>query len=80
VEVLREFRGRRVGTALMGAALRRARELGFRRLVVHTIAYLDALAPGAVLYLKSGGRIEAEYLHLVKQGEEHSSATLECGN
>jgi len=66
VIVLPEFRVSGIGSALMNAALRKAKELGCRRLVVHTLAYLDALAPGAVLYLKSGARVEAEYLHLVK--------------
>jgi len=51
----------------MNAALNRATKMGYKRLAVHTLAYLDALAPGAVLYLKSGGRIEAEYLHLTKE-------------
>jgi len=51
----------------MSAAPDKARQMGCKRLVVHTLAYLDALAPGAVLYLKSGGRIEAEYLQLVKE-------------
>jgi len=66
VIVLPEFRMSGIGSALMIATLRKAKELGCRRLVVHTLAYLDALAPGAVLYLKSGGRVEAEYLHLVR--------------
>jgi len=66
VIVLPEFRKRGIGSVLMNAALDRARQLGCRRLHVHTLAYLDSLAPGAVLYLKSGGRIEAEYLQLVR--------------
>jgi len=66
VIVLPEFRQKGIGSVLMNAALDRARQLGCRRLHVHTLAYLDSLAPGAVLYLKSGGRIEAEYLQLVK--------------
>lgn len=66
VIVLPEFRMKSVGSTLMSSALNRARELGCNRLVVQTVAYLDALAPGAVLYLKSGGRIEAEYLQLIK--------------
>jgi len=67
VVVLPEFRMKRIGSTLMKAALVRTSQMGYRRLVVHTVAYLDALAPGAVLYLKSGGRIEAEYLHLTKE-------------
>ena len=48
----------------MKAALRKALEFGLERLTVYTVAYLDHLAPGAVLYLKSGGKIEAEYVQL----------------
>jgi len=69
VIVLPEFRRKGIGSALMNAALDRAKQLGCKRLYVHTVAYLDSLAPGAVLYLKSGGRIEVEYLQLV-----HASA------
>ena len=32
-----------------------------------TLAFLDHLAPGAILYLRSGGRIEAEYLRLERK-------------
>jgi N-acetylglutamate synthase-like GNAT family acetyltransferase len=67
VIVLPAFRMKGVGSALMRAALNKASQLGYKRLVVHTLAYLDALAPGAVLYLKTGGKIEAEYLHLIKE-------------
>ena len=67
VVVLPSFRMSGIGSMLMNAALNNTIQLGCRRLVVHTLAYLDALAPGAVLYVKSGGRIEAEYLHLVKE-------------
>ena len=66
VIVLPQFRRKGIGSLLMKAALSKAGELGCNRLHVHTMAYLDALAPGAVLYLKSGGRIEAEYVQLVK--------------
>jgi len=69
VLVLPEFRMKGIGSALMSAALNKTAQMGYKRLVVHTLAYLDAFAPGAVLYLKSGGRIEAEYLHLVKEFE-----------
>jgi N-acetylglutamate synthase-like GNAT family acetyltransferase len=67
VIVLPSFRKTGVGTALMTAALKRTIQMGYRRLTVHTMAYLDTLAPGAILYLKSGGKIEAEYLHLVRK-------------
>lgn len=66
VIVLPQFRRKGIGSLLMKAALAKAGELGCNRLHVHTMAYLDALAPGAVLYLKSGGRIEAEYVQLVQ--------------
>lgn len=66
VMVLPNLRKKGIGSALMSAALDEARKIGCRRMVVHTLAYLDALAPGAVLYLKSGGKIEAEYLQLVR--------------
>lgn len=67
VMVLPDFRMKGIGSALMGGMLNKAKQLGYKRLVVHTVAYLDSLAPGAVLYLKSGGKIEAEYLHLLKK-------------
>ena len=41
-----------------------AKTLGQRQMVVYTFSYLDSLAPGALLYLKTGGKIEAEYLQL----------------
>ena len=66
VIVLPQFRRKGTGSLLMKAALSKAEELGCKRLRVHTMAYLDSLAPGAVLYLKSDGRIEAEYIQLVK--------------
>ena len=65
VYVLPEFRERGIGSALMSDALTRARQLGQRKLVVFTVAALDSLLPGVLLYLKNGGKIEAEYLHLV---------------
>lgn len=65
VVVLPESRRKGIGSVLMSAALDKARQLGCKKLQVHTVAYLDSLAPGAVLYLKSGGRIEVEYLQLV---------------
>jgi len=64
--VLPEYRGKRVGSALMSEISRLAKDLGQRKMVVYTFSYLDSLAPGAVLYLKTGGEIEAEYLQLVR--------------
>lgn len=50
---------------LMKEALALAWRRGQQRMVVYTFSDLDCLAPGALLYLKSGGRIEAEYTQLM---------------
>ncbi len=60
-----EHRGKGIGMAVMREALRLARKLGQSRMVVYTFSDLDCLAPGALLYLRSGGRIETEYTQLV---------------
>jgi N-acetylglutamate synthase-like GNAT family acetyltransferase len=62
--VLPKYRERRLGSALMNATIREARRLDQKRMKVYTLAFLDHLAPGSILYLKSGGKIEAEYLQL----------------
>jgi len=62
--VLPEHRGKTVGSALMSEIARFAKHLGQREMIVYTFSYSDSLAPGALLYLKSGGKIEAEYLQL----------------
>ena len=59
-----EFRKRGVGSALMNATIREALKQNQNTMRVYTLAFLDHLAPGAVLYLKTGGRIEGEYLQL----------------
>jgi len=64
--VLPEHRGRRVGSGLMSEITRFAKHLGQKEMIVYTFSYLDSLAPGALLYLKSGGRIVAEYLQLAR--------------
>jgi len=64
--VLPEHRGKRVGSALMSEISTFAKTLGQRKMVVYTFSYLDSLAPGARLYLKTGGKIEAEYLQLAR--------------
>jgi len=64
--VLPEHRGKGIGLTLMAEISRLARELSQRKMVVYTFSYLDSLAPGALLYLKSGGKIEAEYLQLAR--------------
>jgi GNAT superfamily N-acetyltransferase len=62
--VLPEHRGKRIGSTMMSEIARIAKDLGQRKMVVYTFSYLDSLAPGALLYLRSGGKIEAEYLQL----------------
>ena len=62
-----EFRKQGVGSALMNATIREARDRNQHTMRVYTLAYLDHLAPGAVLYLKTRGMIEGEYLQLQKQ-------------
>jgi GNAT superfamily N-acetyltransferase len=62
--VLPEHRGKGIGSGLMSEIARISKSLGQRKMVVYTFSYLDSLAPGALLYLKSRGRIEAEYLQL----------------
>jgi GNAT superfamily N-acetyltransferase len=64
--VLPEHRGKRIGSALMSEISRSAKSMGQRKMIVYTFSYLDSLAPGALLYLKSGGKIEAEYLQLAR--------------
>src|SRR5207245_11109795 len=61
------FRGRGVRSACMRATIQEATRLKQKRMKIYTLAYLDRLAPGAILYLKSQGRIEAEYLQLQKK-------------
>jgi len=69
VYVVPEFRRRGIGSALMTATLAELKKFGRKRLVVYdTFSFLDSYAPAVDLYLKSGGRIEAEYLHLEKAG------------
>ncbi len=64
--VLPEFREKGIGSALMAEALNTAKRLGQKKIVVFTVANLDALLPGVLLYLKHNGKVEAEYLHMVK--------------
>jgi len=64
--VLPEFRGKGIGSTLLSEILDRAKRVGQRKLVIYTFAYLDSLPPGAVTYLKSGAKIEGEYLQLRK--------------
>jgi N-acetylglutamate synthase-like GNAT family acetyltransferase len=65
--VLPKLRGKRIGSALMNATIREAQRLHQKGMKVYTLAFLDHLAPGSLLYLKSGGKIEAEYLQLQRE-------------
>lgn len=65
--VLPEFRERGIGSDLMTAVIQYAQSLEQKEMKVYTLALLDHLAPGALLYLKSGGKIEAEYIQLQKK-------------
>ena len=62
--VLPKHRGRGLGRIMMSEAEDWARKLGQKKMTVYTFSYLDCLAPGALLYIKSGGKIESEYLQL----------------
>ncbi len=64
--VLPEFRGRGVGSAILRETLRRAAALRQQKLVVYTLGFGDSLAPGAIAYIESGGKIEAEYMQLLR--------------
>jgi hypothetical protein len=43
-----------------------ARKIGQEEMTIYTFSYLDHYTPGAILYLKSGGKIESEYLQFEK--------------
>ena len=62
--VLPEHRGKGYGRALIEEGKDWGRKLGQNNMTVYTFSYLDCLAPGALLYMKSGGKIESEYLQL----------------
>lgn len=64
---LPKLRGKGIGSELMNATIREAQSLNQKTMRVYTLAFLDHLAPGAILYLKSGGKIEAEFLQLEKK-------------
>ncbi len=62
--VVPEYRGRGYGRNMMSQALSWAKKLGQHKMTVYTFSYLECLAPGALLYMGSGGKIESEYLQL----------------
>ena len=62
--VLPEYRGKGCGRILMNEVSGWAKKQGQNKITVYTFSYLESLAPGALLYLKSGGRIESEYLQM----------------
>jgi GNAT superfamily N-acetyltransferase len=62
--VLPEFRGKGFGRIMMNEVSSWAKRHGQRKMTVYTFSYLDSLAPGALLYIKSGGKIESEYLQM----------------
>ena len=64
--VLPEHRGFGYGMAIMQAVFEWAMDLGQNEMVIYTFSPLDKLAPGAALYLKSGGKVDSEYLQLEK--------------
>jgi GNAT superfamily N-acetyltransferase len=62
--VLPEYRGKGYGRILMNEVTSWAKKQGQDKMTVYTFSYLDSLAPGALLYIKTGGRIEIEYLQM----------------
>lgn len=62
--VLPRYRGKGYGRVLMNEVSGWAKRQGQHKMTVYTFSYLDSLAPGALLYLKSGGKIESEYLQM----------------
>lgn len=67
VFVLPEYRSNGLGSRLLHAVIAKAIEHGQESMRVYTMSYLDHLAPGAAMYLKNNGKIEAEYLRLEKK-------------
>jgi GNAT superfamily N-acetyltransferase len=62
--VLPEYRAKGYGRILMNEVSSWAKKQGQNKMTVYTFSYLDSLAPGALLYIKTGGRIESEYLQM----------------
>lgn len=64
--VLPEKRGLGIGRNIMEEAFGWARNLKQEEMLIYTFSYLDRLAPGAALYVKTGGKIDCEYLQFQK--------------
>lgn len=62
--VVPEHRGKGIGQTMMSEASNLAKKLGQRKMSVYTFSYLECLAPGALLYIRSGGKIESEYFQM----------------
>ena len=62
--MLPEYRGKGYGALLMNEVSSWAKTQGQHKMTVYTFSYLDSLAPGALLYIKSGGKIDSEYLQM----------------
>ena len=62
--VLPEYRGKGYGRILMNEVSNWAKTQGQHKMTVYTFSYLDSLSPGALLYIKSGGKIDSEYLQM----------------
>ncbi len=41
-----------------------AKRQGQHKMTVYTFSSLDSLAPGTLLYIRSGGKIDSEYLQM----------------
>ena len=70
VAVKPEYRLRGVGRALLCRVLDSVRGEGFKEAVVYTYSPIIGLAPGATLYLKADGLIQAEYIHFEGHPQE----------
>ncbi|MEB3774635.1 MAG: GNAT family N-acetyltransferase [Desulfurococcales archaeon] len=57
------YRLQEIGSTLLCTLLDIARDEGFREAIVYTYSPIVGLAPGATLYIKRGGLIQAEYIH-----------------
>ena len=62
--VLPEHHGKGYVLTLMDEWIDWAKKLGQNKMTVYTFSYLDCLAPGALLHIKSGGKIDGEYLQM----------------